>query len=193
MLDLNDPRWKNFEGGYHTPYDASIPLKELEETTDMNRIQEILQEFWGELLHQGSVDIASYLAMPQLIRIAIKRELTHWDIPGLVGAIETQRHLNSPEIPEEFKKDYELEIKNIFEVINKNKNWDKTYAISALTAMAAVNKQPELAEVIIELEDDDLANKFASFLENYDEFNDWLKKEKNQQPKTNWLNFLKRK
>jgi hypothetical protein len=48
------------------------------------------------------------------------------------------------------------------------------YATSATAAIAAVNGQIELARVIIELEDKDLANKFEKFMEHYDEIEEWL-------------------
>jgi hypothetical protein len=31
MFQLNNHKWKELDGGYRTPYDASIPLKILEE------------------------------------------------------------------------------------------------------------------------------------------------------------------
>ncbi len=71
MIDLDDPIWKTFKGGYRVKYDASIRLKELEKTEDTNRIEEILKEFWEELYHQGDVDLASYFSLPHLIRVAI--------------------------------------------------------------------------------------------------------------------------
>jgi len=39
-------------------------------------------------------------------------------------------------------------------------------------------KQIALAEVILKLDDKDLANKFDTFLENYDEIVNWVKIEK---------------
>lgn len=38
MLDLNDEKWNCLRGGYRTNYDASILLKELENTQDENRM-----------------------------------------------------------------------------------------------------------------------------------------------------------
>jgi hypothetical protein len=176
MLDLNDKRWETFKGGYKVSYNASIPLKVLERTEDPARVEQILQEFWQELHHQGDVDVASYLALPHLIRIAKEKQLRNWDIPALVAVIEVQRHINNPPIPKEFQAEYEREIKDIIDVIklNQDKKWDQLYATSATAAIAAVNGQIGLARVIIELEDEDLANKFEKFMERYDEFEEWL-------------------
>ncbi|MEZ4685214.1 MAG: hypothetical protein R3B47_03870 [Bacteroidia bacterium] len=159
MLNLNDPKWKFFKGGYKIKYDASVRLQELENTDDENQINEILKEFWNELHHQGDVDLASYYSLPHLIRIGIKKKLKNWNIPALIAVIEIQRHRSNPPIPEEDREEYVKEIQKVIELvqINQGRKWDRTYSISALSAIAAVNGQIELAEVILELEDYDLA------------------------------------
>jgi hypothetical protein len=126
MLDLNDKRWETFKGGYKVSYNAATPLKVLEKTEDPAEVEQILKEFWQELHHQGDVDVASYLALPHLIRIAKDKQLRDWDIPALVAVIEVQRHGNNPPIPEEFQAEYEQEIKGIIDVIklNQDKKWD---------------------------------------------------------------------
>ncbi len=133
MLDLNDPRWKTFKGGYQIPCDASIPLKVLEKTDDPARVEKILKEFWQELHHQGDVNIASYMTLPHLIRIAKEKKLPQADIPALVAVIEVQRHINSEPIPAEFEAEYEQEIKQIIDVIqlNQTRKLDKDYTTYA--------------------------------------------------------------
>jgi hypothetical protein len=176
MLDLNDQRWQMLKGGYQIPYDASIPLKALEKAVSAEEVHQILKELWQELHHQGDVNVASYLALPHLIRIAKAKKLPNWDIPALVAVIEVQRHTNNEPLPPEFKLEYELEIKEVIDVIklNQDQKWDSIYATSASAALAAVNGQIELARVIIELEDGELATKFEKFMEHYDEFDEWL-------------------
>jgi len=180
MLKLNDPKWKTFNGGYKVKYDASICLRELEITNDEEITKKIFKEFWKELHHQGDVDLASYFSLPHLIRIGIEKKLINWDIPALVATIEIQRHENNPPILEEFREEYEGEIQKVIELIktNRSEKWDKTYSISALSAIAAVNGQIDLAKIILQLEDDDLTEKFALLLDRYDEFTEWLEKEK---------------
>jgi 2-hydroxychromene-2-carboxylate isomerase len=135
-----------------------------------------MQELWDELHHQGDVDIASYMALPHLIRIAKERQIKIYHIPALVAVIEVQRHSENPPMPKEFEQDYEKEIKEIIEVIklNQDQKWDRVYATSASAAIAAVNGQIDVARVIIELEDEELSKKFDKFLENYDDFDEWL-------------------
>lgn len=176
MLELNDKRWETFKGGYKVPYNASIQLKVLEKTEDPARVKQILEEFWQELHHQGDVDVASYMALPHLIRIAKEKQLRNADIPAIVAVIEVQRHSNNPPLPKEFQAEYEQEIKGIIDVIklNQGKKWNFDYATSATAAIAAVNGQFDLAKVLIDLEDDDLVNKFEKFMVHYEEFEEWL-------------------
>jgi hypothetical protein len=62
MLSLTDPIWHELEGGYRVPYDASKALARME------RGKSVWDEFWNELHHQGDVGVASYAAIPQLVR-----------------------------------------------------------------------------------------------------------------------------
>ena len=41
MINLNDIKWKGFDGGYRRPYDASVPLTRLEQATSPEEIDEI--------------------------------------------------------------------------------------------------------------------------------------------------------
>ena len=63
-MTLNDNLWKELQGGYRMDYDASVPLRQLEQTTD----KKYMDELWIELHHQGDVGLASYLSLPQLVR-----------------------------------------------------------------------------------------------------------------------------
>jgi hypothetical protein len=75
MLPLNDERWRSLDGGYRIPYDASVALRALEHAGDL---QPVWDELWNELHHQGDVGIASYAAVPPLVRIAGARNLADW-------------------------------------------------------------------------------------------------------------------
>jgi hypothetical protein len=153
MLSLDSSIWKSLKGGYGEFYDASILLKELEVTQEINRIQEIMNELWSNLHHQGDVDLASYLSLPHLIRIGIQNNIELPDILGLVAVIEIQRHSNNPNLPLEYLEDYQKQIKNVLQLITQNQksNWTKDYTVCATAAIAAVNGQIDLAEMIMKI------------------------------------------
>lgn len=167
MIPLIDSRWKEFEGGYRIPYDASAPLKRLEQATTDVEVNAVFSELWDELHHQGDVGLASYLSVPHLIRIAKERNLYDWNVFGLVTIIEIQRHKNNPKLPVEYEDSYLKSIQKelpdlVKEVINNN--WDVTMASTILSALAVSKGHIELADAILKMEGESLVKEF---LENY--------------------------
>ena len=166
MITLNDPVWKTLEGGYKIPYDVAVPLKKLEQATDAKIIDTIWAELWDELHHQGDVGLASYLAVPQLARIAAKNNLYHWNVLGLCTVIEQQRHLaNNPALPAEYQEYYKagLEILKQFVIANINQPTDDTTFRTALSTLAVCAGQIKLSKAIAELEDDVLEEFLEQF------------------------------
>lgn len=169
MLSLTDIRWQDFTSGYQLKYDASLSLKQLEAASSGNEVVQILDELWNELHHQGDVGTASYLAVPQLVRIGIEKRLTDWRLIGLIALIEIQRHESQIAIPQQYKAEYFSALQQIEELIAVNTNlpWDRKYTSCALAALAASKGQIDMAKVIQELSDPDLTEKFDEFLDNY--------------------------
>jgi len=169
MLPLDNPQWQEFEGGYHIKYDASVPLKKLEAAASSENIKEIIEELSDELYHQGDVGVASYLAVPHLIRIGIEKQIIDWRLLNLVASIEVQRHKSGIRIPEQYEQDYLVSLQSIGKLtsINAHPLWDRTYACCALAALAASKGHIDMAEVILEFEDQDLTEKFGEFLDEY--------------------------
>src|SRR5689334_13905130 len=127
-MDLDDPIWQDAEGGYRSDYDASILLKRLEASNDKIEIDAIYNELWNELHHQGDVGLASYLALPQLARIARQKNLFDWNIVALCATIEQQRHLGeNPELPGQFLEYYNAGMRDLkaFIISNLNKDFDQ--------------------------------------------------------------------
>lgn len=98
MLTLDDPRWQQLNGGYHLRYDPTPALRKLESNFD---IDNTWQELWTELHHQGDVDVASYAAIPQLVRIQKEHGRLGWNLYALASTIEIERYRrNNPPIPD---------------------------------------------------------------------------------------------
>ncbi len=105
MLDLDSEKWSTFDGGYRVPYDASASLRKLEvcETLD----ETIIQELWNELHHQGDVGVASYAAIPALLRIYQKKGRIDFNLPALAATIENARQShNNPQLPDWLAEEY---------------------------------------------------------------------------------------
>lgn len=162
-MELTDKIWQDLEGGYKSPYDASIPLIQLEKTNDPETIKKIWDELWNELHHQGNVGIASYLSLPQLVRIGKSKGLFDWNLLGLCCVIEQQRHLgNNPILPLEFIDYYNQGLVNLkqFVLDNMDKDLEDTTHTIALSTLATCNGQTKLGKAIMELVDQDLLEEF---------------------------------
>ncbi|SNZ00225.1 hypothetical protein [Flagellimonas pacifica] len=162
-MELTDKIWQELEGGYKTLYDASVPLSQLENTDDPEDIKKVWEELWNELHHQGDVGTASYLAIPQLVRIGIKKDLFDWNLLGLCAVIEQQRHLGSnPSLLPEYQDNYKKGLLDLKEFVIKNLNndLDKTTSIMALSTIATCDGRIKMGKAIMEMEDEDLLNEF---------------------------------
>lgn len=166
MITLDDQIWNTLEGGYKLPYDVSIPLKKLEQATDVNEMEEVWNELWNELHHQGDVGMASYLALPQLARIGTNKNLYNWNLLGICSVIEQQRQLgNNPPLPEKYQ-DYYMDGLSLLKqlvIANIHKETDEDTFRFALSALAVCTGQVKLSKAITELDDDVL----EAFLEQF--------------------------
>jgi hypothetical protein len=162
-MKLTDKIWQDIDGGYKVPYDASVPLRLLEETCDPKIIKRIFEELWNELHHQGDVGLASYLALPQLVRIAKLKGLFDWNLLGICCVIEQQRHLgDNPNLPQEFQTYYEQGLVDLkqFVLSNLDRNLDDSTYTMALSVLATCTGQIKLGKAIMGLEDKNILNEF---------------------------------
>lgn len=101
MMKLDDPKWRELKGGYGIPYDPRPALKRLEQGED------VWGELWENLHHQGDVGVASYAAVPHLVRFAKALPARDWNLYALTSAIEVERHRTSnPAMPEWLHEEY---------------------------------------------------------------------------------------
>jgi hypothetical protein len=93
MISLDDAVWPTLSGGYRKPYDVSNALRRMEAG------ENVWEELWEELHHQGDLGEASYAAVPQLVRICGARD-TDWNLYAITATIEVERHrASNPPIP----------------------------------------------------------------------------------------------
>ncbi len=153
MISLDDPNWKDYEGGYRIKYDASLALTDLE--NDRQPLEQIWDELAENLYHQGDVGIASYAAVPHLARIICQRNLFDGNAFALVAVIELARGKgNNPPLPNWLQKDYEQAIWDMakYGIENFNQQWEEGTLQGILALMAIVKNQKELAALIFEID-----------------------------------------
>ncbi len=150
-MDLQDRAWGLLDGGYRIPYDASKPLKKLRGVQSQKERQELFDELWENLHHQGDVGVASYLAVPHLIDVCIESKSLDSNFIGLCVTIENCR-LNgkNPELPDQYDDLYLSSLTKFEKYLSgnlKNIN-DRTAFRLTLSLLATVNGQPKLGKAI---------------------------------------------
>ena len=149
MLSLTDPRWQQMKGGYRIPYDASPALRRLSSGED------VWDELWENLHHQGDVGEASYAAVPQLTRICAGAAQRDWNLYALVATIEVERHRRSnPPIPEWLDLDYRQAWREIQRMALEDLSSasDPLTVRSALGAVALARKDLKLGALLTDLD-----------------------------------------
>jgi hypothetical protein len=102
MISLDDPKWKQLEGGYRLPYDPRPALRRLQRGED-----EAWNELWNELHHQGDVGTASYAAVPCLVELQEQTAQLDGNCYALLSTIEVQRHASgNPPLPDWLQQPY---------------------------------------------------------------------------------------
>jgi hypothetical protein len=163
-MELADRAWGLLDGGYRIPYDASKPLRKLKEVTSQRERQELLDELWENLHHQGNVGLASYLAVPHLIDLCIESNSLDWNFIGLCLTIENCRiNGKNPELPSQFDNLYFSSLTKFekYLLVNLKNINDRTGFRLALSLLATVNGQPRLGRAI-EILDEDVADELLS-------------------------------
>lgn len=111
MLSLTDPVWRDLQGGYRIPYDVSKALIQMEAG------KSVWDELWNELHHQGDVGVASYAAIPQLVRISESRGKSDWNLYALAATIEIERHRKiNPPLPDWLSSSYRVAWENLVQL-----------------------------------------------------------------------------
>lgn len=165
MLDFSDPRWHQLEGGYRVLYDPRPALTQLERGVDVAAAWEAL---WQGLHHQGDVGVASYAAVPHLLRVHRMRDVPDWNTFGLVGIIEHSRHANqNPRLPEWLKSGYDKAWQAIAEVAGRDlmRSDDPILTRMALGVIATARGLRFAGEVLMDFTDDELEEMVLAYRE----------------------------
>jgi hypothetical protein len=161
MLPLDDPRWCELDGGYKMPYNPSDVLRQLECG------ENVWDELWQELHHQGDVGEASYAAVPHLVRIGKLLPRRDWNLYGLVSTIEVERHRRSnPPVPKWLANEYRQALEDLLELALSDLQHvkDRETIRSILGAIALAKGEVMLGALISHSDDSEI----EEVLEQYD-------------------------
>jgi hypothetical protein len=103
-MEINDHRWSGLDGGYKVTYDPRDALSRLAR----GDAAPAWKELWSELHHQGDLGLASFAALPELVRIHEARGVADWNTYALAATIEEARdNPNNPKLPGWLRMNYE--------------------------------------------------------------------------------------
>lgn len=161
MLPLNDPRWQSYQGGYRVPYDVSPVLRRLLRDGPSD---ELWEELWTELHHQGDLHQASYAAVPWLVEFIRCSPRLEWNAVALIATIELERdQRDNPPVAEELSDGYYLAIRSLPAILvaHPDQEWDETVVGPAVACIAMSRGQRWFARAYFELDRDTAGRWFS--------------------------------
>jgi hypothetical protein len=138
MPNFEDSRWQQLCGGYKIPYDPRPLLVQLERDPSAKKWALLTEE----LFHQGDVGDASYAAVPQIVRVALKHSPLRVDALTLVILIEQARRSGgNPPVPDWLMTEYEAAIGQLArEVLTRFEQFENADLVRGALGILAVWK-----------------------------------------------------
>lgn len=164
MIDFNDPRLKNLLGAYRKPYDVSHLLRKIEANGPS---QELWDELWSNLYHQGQIGEASLAAVPCLAWLMKEQKARDWNLYALAGIIELSRNVNSnPDLPDWLSSDYKAGLNEIMETgINDLKVSIDVYTLRSILGFVALIKgSQDTARLLLELDESEIKEILSAYM-----------------------------
>jgi hypothetical protein len=119
------------------------------------------QELWGALYHQGDVGIASYAAVPHIVRLYGRRPAADWNAYAIVASIDAARrgrHRPNPPLPAWLAESYPAAIGELANIgLTEFPDATDPTLCRAILAVLAIGKGLDLlGEVAVSCTDDEL-------------------------------------
>jgi hypothetical protein len=156
MIELDDPKWEGLKGGYRVTYDPRPAVRALEAAE--NR-QDLWDELWTELHHQGDIGEASYAAVIALVQIEKRQRRFGWNLLALAATIEIERHRSgNPPVPAWLETDYREAWTDLaeFALQDLRSGEDNERVRTALPVIALARGQHKLGAFLWWLDESDL-------------------------------------
>jgi hypothetical protein len=157
MIPIDSPEWSQLSHAYGVASDIPQLLKDLVFLPpDEDPEAEPYFSLWSALCHQGDVYIASYAAVPHIVRAI---ESAEKPVPVtlllLVTCIEiARRQERGPALPANLEPSYRLAMEKLPGVVGKlsRSSWDNMYCRAAIAAVTVSKGFHRLAETVLELD-----------------------------------------
>ena len=150
-----DIDWTKLKGGYGVPYDPRSAIEKLRQSPLR---QEVWEELWDALHHQGDLGEASYAAVPLLVE-ACSTGPRDWNFYALLATIDVERHrVSNPELPAWMATAYSDALKQakMLALRDLASTTDKLLLQSALSVVALAAGGRELGALLAHLESSEI-------------------------------------
>ncbi len=156
MMSLADSRWLTLDGAYRAPFDASSSLSGFATGTVSN--EQFWYMVWNDLFHQDDVGVASYAAVPQIIRIYEQRGGFDYNLFTFAAGVERVRHFDdNPDLPPWLEAEYQAGLQAIirYGIRHLADDWDAATLKSFLMLVAVYKGNHALCDLLDCVDDGD--------------------------------------
>lgn len=162
MLQLDESRWSELSHAYGIATDIPPLIRHLaKQPGQVAPDDEPWHSLWSSLCHQGEVYSASYAAIPHVVDIAIStRGPIDFGFFLLPAAVEVARvGGRGPDMPEFLVSAYEGAIQSLPECVaaHRTEPWTQDMIIAASAALSVSKGHHDLAEAVMNLDQDWIA------------------------------------
>lgn len=168
MLSLDSPRWSELHHAYGRASDIPALLRQLSSLPTSDGDNEPWFSIWSALAHQGDVYPASFAAVPHVIAALatapLEADFSFFQFPAWV---EICRQKSGLEVPEDLAPSYFESLGCLPKLVAEaaKRDWDATFLLCALSAIAASKGQVTVAEAVLELTPE-TAGEFLEWVSN---------------------------
>lgn len=167
MLRLDSPDWNELRHAYGTAGDIPPLLWELRSQPSSEGDAEPWFTLWSALAHQGDVYPASFAAVPHVIEALAqdpaRADHSFFQFPAWV---EICRAKNGVEVPKALGVAYAealARLPGLVAAACSSRRLEPGLLACALSAVAAANAQPVIAEAVLELTSRETASEFLEW------------------------------
>jgi len=149
MMSLTDPRWATLDGAYRVPFDAAEPLTAY--SSGKLSDEQFWYVVWNDLFHQDDVGVASYAAVPQILRIYEQRNLFDYNLVTFAAGVERVRHHDdNPALPDWLEAEYRAGLQAIirYGIRHLTDAWDGATLKSFLMLVAVYKDNHALCDLL---------------------------------------------
>lgn len=159
-IALDSPEWRDMQHAYGSAADIPGLLRAVESFPAQEEFDsEPWFTLWSSLYHKGHVYDASFAAVPHIVRVlSTAPQRASFDFFLLPACIEVGRIANEAVVPERLHDAYQEALVQLPQLAADaaHRGWDAETCMAAMAATAAATGQHLLAQLLIEMSEDDI-------------------------------------